>query len=112
LQTDNQSWDFIASRSSLERFMIRARHSGKCLDVEGLRTDNGTPVIQWECKGTTNQYWKLSKVGDGYQFISSLSSNKCLDVSGPSVEDGAKMQIRDCGGESQKKSAIQNLTHG
>lgn len=101
LQTDNQSWDFIASRSSPDRFMIRARHSGKCLDVEGLKSDNGTPVIQWECKGTTNQYWKLSKVGDSYQLISSLSPNKCPDVRGPSVDDGAKMQIWGCGGASQ-----------
>lgn len=110
LQTDNQSWDSVASRSNPEQFMIRARHSGKCLDVEEIRNDNGTPVIQWECKGTANQYWKLGKMGDSYQLISGLSrSNRCLDVNGASVEDGAKMQIRDCGGASQKNQLFKIL---
>jgi hypothetical protein len=80
--------------------LIRARHSGKCLDVKGGGAGNGTPIIQYDCHGGDNQLWKINKTGSGYQ-IKSAQSGKCLDVRGPSTADGAVMQIWDCGGASQ-----------
>ena len=34
-----------------------ARHSGKCLDVNGASTADGAGGIQWSCNGATNQQW-------------------------------------------------------
>jgi hypothetical protein len=32
---------------------------GKCLDVKGGGSDNGTPIDLWPCNGGTNQNWAM-----------------------------------------------------
>jgi endo-1,4-beta-xylanase len=34
--------------------------SGKCLDVPGQSTADGTQIILWTCSGTSNQQWTLT----------------------------------------------------
>jgi hypothetical protein len=34
--------------------------SGKCLDVTGVRPEDGTPLQIWECWATSNQVWDLA----------------------------------------------------
>ena len=34
--------------------------SGKCLDVTGHGTANGTPFVLWTCTGAANQRWSRS----------------------------------------------------
>ncbi|WP_436500414.1 ricin-type beta-trefoil lectin domain protein [Actinokineospora sp. HUAS TT18] len=36
---------------------------GRCLDVEGANTANGTRIIAWTCTGATNQRWTSSSDG-------------------------------------------------
>ena len=38
-------------------FTLRARHSGKCLDVEGASLESGARVNQYSCHGGENQRW-------------------------------------------------------
>ena len=45
-----------------EGYRFVARHSGKCLDVAGWSTDDGTGIIQWQCHGGANQTWLLRPV--------------------------------------------------
>ncbi|MBP2328211.1 hypothetical protein JOF56_008596 [Kibdelosporangium banguiense] len=45
-------------------YQLVARHSGKCMDVNGVSTAAGAPVIQWSCKPVNqgnqlNQTWRL-----------------------------------------------------
>jgi hypothetical protein len=45
-------------------YQLVARHSGKCVDVNGVSTAARAPVIQWSCKPTgqgspLNQTWRL-----------------------------------------------------
>jgi len=83
-------------------YEIVAKHSGKCLDVEGARPDDGTNVQQWACGGGPNQRWRLVSVGDGYYKIVAVHSGKCLDVAGASYDDGANViQWRCHGGDNQ-----------
>jgi glucosylceramidase len=65
---------------------------GKCLDVAGANTANGTPVQLWTCNGTAAQRWTVGTDGT----IRALG--KCLDVPGGSIANGAKLQIWDCNG--------------
>ncbi|MBU2663712.1 lectin [Actinoplanes bogorensis] len=68
-------------------------YAGKCLDVRGPSTDNGTPVQMWDCVGVANQRWTLTNDGRlvGY-------GGKCLDVRGPSTANGTPVQMWDCVG--------------
>ncbi|MFI5608526.1 ricin-type beta-trefoil lectin domain protein [Amycolatopsis sp. NPDC051903] len=66
--------------------------AGKCLDVAGANTANGTAVDLYDCNGTNAQQWTVS--GDG--TIRALG--KCLDVTAASTADGAKVQLYDCNG--------------
>ncbi|GGZ30351.1 hypothetical protein GCM10010300_86370 [Streptomyces olivaceoviridis] len=71
--------------------------AGKCLDVAGAGSADGTAVQLYDCNGTSAQQWTVG--GDG--TIRALG--KCLDVTGKSTADGAKAQLWTCtGGANQK----------
>jgi glucosylceramidase len=71
--------------------------AGKCVDVAGANTANGTPVQLYTCNGTGAQQWTRSADG------TLRALGKCLDVEGPSTADGAKTHLWDChGGSSQQ----------
>ncbi|MET9077811.1 lectin [Streptomyces sp. NPDC004232] len=71
--------------------------AGKCLDVAGANSADGTAVQLYDCNGTNAQQWTVG--GDG--TIRALG--KCLDVTGNSVADGARAQLWSCtGGANQK----------
>ena len=67
-------------------------YGGKCLDVRGPSTDNGTAVQIWDCVGVKNQQWQfINDTIVGY-------GGKCLDVRGPSKNNGTVVQMWDCVG--------------
>ncbi|MGW5327956.1 lectin [Streptomyces sp. NPDC004014] len=71
--------------------------AGKCLDVAGAASADGTPVQLYDCNGTAAQQWTVGADGT----IRALG--KCLDVTGNSTADGAKAQLWSCtGGANQK----------
>ncbi len=68
--------------------------ANNCLDVLQSNTDDGTPVVMWQCTGNPNQDWRFVEMTDGQVEIRGLA-DKCLIVGdvGPSghpeVEIGA-----------------------
>jgi lysophospholipase L1-like esterase len=69
--------------------------SGRCLDVPGSNTANGTQPVIWDCNGAANQRWTVTG-----QTLQSLG--KCLD-SPTGATSGAKAQLWDChGGTNQR----------
>lgn len=66
--------------------------AGKCVDVAGARTDNGTPVQLQECNGTDAQQWEFTPDG------TMEALGKCLDVTGGATNDGTTVQLYDCNG--------------
>ncbi|MER6467870.1 ricin-type beta-trefoil lectin domain protein [Streptomyces collinus] len=71
--------------------------AGKCLDVAGANSANGTAVQLYDCNGSTAQQWTLP--GDG----SVRALGACLDVTSASTADGAKVQLYDCNGSGAQK---------
>ncbi len=69
-------------------YEIVARHSGKCLDVEGESMDSGARVIQFGCGGWANQQWQVIPVGGGFYKIVARHSGKVLDVQGGGLGNG------------------------
>ncbi|UQX03704.1 glycoside hydrolase family 16 protein [Streptomyces sp. RerS4] len=71
--------------------------AGKCLDVAGAQSTNGTQVQLYTCNGTAAQRWTLP--GDG--TVRALG--KCLDVNEASTAPGAKVQLWDCNGTGAQR---------
>jgi hypothetical protein len=74
-------------------------YGGKCVDVSGGNSANGTKVQLWTCNGTSAQTWTVGTDGT----IRSLG--KCLDISAGSTANGAKVQIWDCNGTGAQQWA-------
>lgn len=74
--------------------------AGKCADVAGASSANGTPVQLHECNGTDAQQWEFSTDGT----VRGLG--KCLEVTGGASNDGATVQIYDCNGTGAQKWAV------
>ena len=69
---------------------------GKCVDVAGAASADGTPVQLWSCNGTGAQQWTIS--GDEVKAL-----GKCLDVSGGAKTNSAKIQLYGCNGTGAQK---------
>ncbi|WP_436531536.1 RICIN domain-containing protein [Actinoplanes sp. HUAS TT8] len=84
--------------------------SGRCLDVPGSSTTNGTQPIIWDCSGGTNQRW-------AYDGQTLQSMGKCLDSPTGAVA-GSKAQLWDCSGAANQRwtftsgSTIRNAQSG
>ncbi|MFJ9543349.1 lectin, partial [Streptomyces sp. NPDC101225] len=74
--------------------------AGKCVDVAGANSANGTPVQLYDCNGTAAQQWTVGSDGT----IRALG--KCLDVTGNGTADGSTVQLWDCTGGPNQKWAV------
>lgn len=70
-------------------YVIKARHSGKALDVVESSVQNGALIHQWDSYNLLSQQWNFVSVGDGYYKIENKKSGKVLDVAAGSLDDGA-----------------------
>lgn len=76
-------------------FLIQTTVTGKCLDVSGGNSANGTSLLEWDCtKNNTNQLFRIEAVGNYYQIRHPATDN-CLDVTGGGG-DGTPMQLWHC----------------
>lgn len=71
--------------------------AGKCLDVAGANSADGTTVQLYDCNGTAAQQW--SRPGDG--TIRALG--KCLDVANAATANGTRVQIATCNGNAAQQ---------
>ncbi|WP_315903748.1 RICIN domain-containing protein [Streptomyces rhizosphaerihabitans] len=67
----------------------------KCLDVQGGKKDNGTPVQVYTCNGSAAQKWVLLGSEDKLH-LQNVNSLKCLDVAGNNTANGTTIQISSC----------------
>jgi len=75
-------------------------YGGKCVDVAGANTANGTAIQLYTCNGTNAQQWTHS--GTTLQAL-----GKCMDVTAAGTANGTKIQLYDCNG-----TAAQQWTQG
>ena len=68
------------------------RALGKCLDINGGATANGTKIQLWTCHGGNPQQWAAQSDGT----LRNPASAKCLDVSGNSSADGTVVHLWTC----------------
>ncbi|WP_309111187.1 ThuA domain-containing protein [Saccharothrix sp.] len=72
---------------------------GKCVDVAGAATADGTKVQLWSCNGTNAQQWTHS--GTTWQAL-----GKCLDVAGAGTAEGTKVHLWTCNGTVAQDWAV------
>ncbi len=75
---------------------------GKCLDVEGGSTADGTPVVLWECNSGENQRWELEASGLHFQIRG--IGDKCLRPN-PSSGD-SQLSIGPCDGNDRWQPGV------
>jgi glucosylceramidase len=75
--------------------------AGKCLDVAGAGSANGTAVDLYDCNGTGAQQWSVGSDGT----VKALG--KCLDVNAASTANGAKVQLYDCNGTGAQQWRVE-----
>jgi hypothetical protein len=89
-----------------QNVQIVGGQSGRCIDVPGGTTTNGTQVQLWDCSGGANQRWTYTA---GRQLTG--NGNKCLDASGAGTTNGTMVIIWDChGGLNQQWNVNANGT--
>jgi hypothetical protein len=62
--TDLRTWEFrnnVLTPSSAAELNLKARHSGKCLDVVSSNTADGADIQQYACNGGANQQWSRTQ---------------------------------------------------
>lgn len=67
-------------------------YGGKCVDVAGAGTADGTAVQLYDCNGTDAQNWTVGSTGT----LTALG--KCMDVTGAGTADGTEVQLYTCNG--------------
>jgi hypothetical protein len=66
---------------------------GRCLDVAGGGTANGTPLQLHDCTGNPAQEWVVSGGG-----LRNPQSGRCVDAPAGATANGTRLQIYDCNG--------------
>lgn len=79
--------------------------AGKCLDVAGGATADGTPVQIYGCNGSAAQRWTLGADGT----VRALG--KCLDVAGAGTANGTAVQLYGCNGTAAQQWSYDPVTH-
>jgi beta-galactosidase len=77
---------------------IVGSQSGRCVDVPGAGTANGTQVQLWDCNGNSNQRWTPTSSKQLQVY-----GNKCLDADGQGTSNGTQVIIWDCNGQANQQ---------
>ncbi|MFE9404203.1 non-reducing end alpha-L-arabinofuranosidase family hydrolase [Streptomyces sp. NPDC006530] len=78
---------------------IRGVPSGRCIDINGSTTANGTQAQLWDCNGQANQAWAYTP---SKQLM--VYGTKCLDAKGSG--NGTAVVISDCDGSARQQWTI------
>jgi len=79
--------------------------AGKCLDVAGASSADGTAAQLYTCNGTTAQQW--TRGSDG----TLRALGKCLALAGGATADGTKVQITTCSGAAAQQWSVNDTSH-
>jgi hypothetical protein len=75
---------------------------GRCLDINGNGTANGTQVELWDCNGVGGQKWVQQADGS----LLNPQSGRCLDSPSGATANGTRLQIYDCNGSPAQKFSV------
>ncbi|GLY80341.1 hypothetical protein Airi01_086080 [Actinoallomurus iriomotensis] len=91
---EDQHWEHFADNT--------LRTLGRCLDINGNGTANGTQVELYDCNGVGGQKWVQQADGS----LRNPQSGRCLDSPSGATGNGTRLQIYDCNGSAAQKFAV------
>ena len=91
---------------------IFARHSGRCMDIEGISMDNGADATQWDYWGGGNQIFRVEWAEAGHYRLIATHSGRVIDVEGISTANGAQIHQWDWWGGDNQKFRLEPAGHG
>jgi glucosylceramidase len=71
--------------------------AGKCADVAGAATANGTAIQLYDCNSSAAQKWTVASDG------SLQALGKCMDLTSAGTANGTQVQLYDCNGTAAQK---------
>jgi len=74
--------------------------AGKCADVAGANSANGTAIQLYDCNGSSAQQWTVATDG------SIRSLGKCMDATGAGTANGTTIQLYDCNGSGAQRWTV------
>ncbi|MFE9958201.1 RICIN domain-containing protein [Micromonospora sp. NPDC005299] len=99
-----QQW--VVTPVAADTYVLVNATSGKCLDVDGQRADDGVVVQQWSCNGQANQQWKLNPTGSGPVLLVVVHSGKCAQVDDAGTQAGSPLEQAPCNGAPEQQWAV------
>ncbi|MFG3498251.1 non-reducing end alpha-L-arabinofuranosidase family hydrolase [Streptomyces sp. NPDC047928] len=77
---------------------IKGVASGRCIDIPGSATANGTQAQLRDCSGQTNQRWTYTAAKQ-----LKVHGNKCLDAKSKGTTNGTPVVVWDCNGGANQQ---------
>ena len=81
---------------------ITGAQSGRCVEVPGASTANGTQTQLGDCTSATSQAWTATAA----RQLTLYGGTKCLDASGQGAGNGTAVIIWDCNGQPNQQWAV------
>ena len=85
---------------------VIAKHSNKCLDVNGgpQEKDDGAFIDQWTCnEGAWNQFWTIRDAGNSQIRLVAQNSGKCIQPENGGVENLTPIVQMTCSGTATEQ---------
>ncbi|MDT5043664.1 MAG: hypothetical protein QOE51_4649 [Actinoplanes sp.] len=79
---------------------IKSKFSGRCIDIPGGNTSDGTGLQMWDCNGSAAQKWTFNSDG------TLRAMGKCMDPAWGSAARGTKIQLVTCNGNPVQRFTL------
>lgn len=76
--------------------------SGRCVDITGQATGDGTRLQLFDCQSNWNQRWTYTN-----NTLVNPQSGKCVNVNGGGTTNGTAVNLWTCGGSGAQKWTLQ-----
>lgn len=76
--------------------------SGRCVDITGLSTNDGTRLQLYDCHTNWNQKWRYTN-----NTLVNPQSGKCVNVNGGGTANGTAVNLWSCNGSGAQRWSVQ-----
>lgn len=76
--------------------------SGRCVDITGLATGDGTRLQLFDCHSNWNQKWRYTN-----NALVNPQSGKCVNVNGGATANGTAVNLWTCNGSGAQRWTVQ-----
>jgi hypothetical protein len=77
-------------------YQLIRKGSGKCVDIVGGASSDGTGLQQWTCQGSANQQFRVENLGSGNVRLVNPATGKCVDIDGAGTTNRTRVQLWSC----------------